>query len=132
MIAFANRIERVPEFSALLLVAAHTGARRGELCALTWADVDSVDSKITIRHAIGTYAGGTEVKDPKTHAIREVELGPLVLDALIERKARAIAAAELVGRTIDTRGDRTLGTLLGAAGGALLGREIDRSGSRCR
>ncbi|KUR71886.1 hypothetical protein AQZ52_08950 [Novosphingobium fuchskuhlense] len=38
----------------------------------------------------------------------------------------------LVGRTIDTRGDRTLGTLLGAAGGALLGREIDRSGSRCR
>ena len=101
MIAFANRIERVPEFSALLLVAAHTGARRGELCALTWADVDSVDSKITIRHAIGTYAGGTEVKDPKTHAIREVELGPLVLDALIERKGRAIAAAELVGRTIE-------------------------------
>ena len=38
----------------------------------------------------------------------------------------------LVGRTIDTRGDRTLGTLLGAAGGGLLGREIDRGGSRCR
>jgi hypothetical protein len=38
----------------------------------------------------------------------------------------------LIGRTIDTRGDRTLGTLLGAAGGALLGREIERSGSRCR
>lgn len=43
----------------------------------------------------------------------------------------AISGA-LVGRTIDTRGDRTLGTLLGAAGGGLLGREIDRSGSRCR
>jgi uncharacterized protein YcfJ len=38
----------------------------------------------------------------------------------------------LVGRTIDTRGDRTVGTLLGAVGGALLGREIDRSSSRCR
>ena len=38
----------------------------------------------------------------------------------------------LVGRTIDTRGDRTVGTLLGAAGGALLGREIERSSSRCR
>ena len=38
----------------------------------------------------------------------------------------------LVGRAIDTRGDRTVGTLLGAAGGALLGREIERSGSRCR
>ena len=37
----------------------------------------------------------------------------------------------LLGRTIDTRGDRTLGTVLGAVGGGLLGREIDR-GSRCR
>lgn len=36
----------------------------------------------------------------------------------------------LIGRTIDTSGDRTLGTLGGAAAGALLGREIDRAGSR--
>jgi Glycine zipper 2TM domain len=38
----------------------------------------------------------------------------------------------LVGRTIDTSGDRTLGTLGGAALGALAGREIDRAGSRRR
>lgn len=38
----------------------------------------------------------------------------------------------LVGRAIDTRGDRTLGTLGGAAAGALLGREIDREGSKSR
>lgn len=41
-------------------------------------------------------------------------------------------AGALVGRTIDTRGDRTVGTLLGAAAGAVAGREIERSGSRCR
>lgn len=41
-------------------------------------------------------------------------------------------AGALVGRTIDTRGDRTVGTVLGAAGGALLGREIERGGARCR
>jgi uncharacterized protein YcfJ len=42
-------------------------------------------------------------------------------------------AGALVGRTIDTGGDRTLGTLLGAAGGALAGREVERSGKRrCR
>jgi outer membrane lipoprotein SlyB len=41
-------------------------------------------------------------------------------------------AGALVGRSIDTRGDRTAGTLLGAAGGALLGREIERSSARCR
>jgi uncharacterized protein YcfJ len=39
----------------------------------------------------------------------------------------------LVGRTIDTRGDRTGGTVLGAVAGALAGREIERSGDRrCR
>jgi hypothetical protein len=42
------------------------------------------------------------------------------------------AGGALVGRAIDTRGDRTMGTLLGAVGGGLLGREIDRSNARCR
>lgn len=33
----------------------------------------------------------------------------------------------LVGRAIDTHGNRTTGTILGAAAGALLGRSIDRN-----
>jgi uncharacterized protein YcfJ len=37
----------------------------------------------------------------------------------------------LVGRAIDTRGDRATGTILGAAAGALIGREVD-SKRRCR
>ena len=41
-------------------------------------------------------------------------------------------AGALVGRSIDTQGDRTAGTLLGAAGGALLGRAIERGSARCR
>lgn len=42
-------------------------------------------------------------------------------------------AGALVGRTIDTSGDRTLGTVLGGVGGALAGRAIERSGKReCR
>lgn len=44
------------------------------------------------------------------------------------------AGGALVGRAIDTRGERTTGTVLGAAAGALLGREVQRSRStrRCR
>ncbi len=42
------------------------------------------------------------------------------------------AGGALIGREIDSRGDRTVGTLLGAAIGGLLGREIDRGGARCR
>lgn len=42
------------------------------------------------------------------------------------------AGGALIGRAIDTRGDRALGTILGAAGGAILGREIDRDRYRCK
>ncbi|MCB5424194.1 glycine zipper 2TM domain-containing protein [Altererythrobacter sp. CC-YST694] len=42
------------------------------------------------------------------------------------------AGGALVGRAIDTRGDRAVGTILGAAVGGLLGREIDRGEARCR
>ncbi|MFM2371947.1 MAG: hypothetical protein RIS85_1669 [Pseudomonadota bacterium] len=42
------------------------------------------------------------------------------------------AGGALLGRAIDTRGERATGTILGAVGGALLGREIERSGGRCR
>lgn len=42
------------------------------------------------------------------------------------------AGGALLGREIDGGRDRTLGTILGAAGGGLLGREIDRGRARCR
>ena len=42
------------------------------------------------------------------------------------------AGGALFGRAIDRHGDRATGTILGAAAGALVGRQIDRGGSRCR
>lgn len=42
------------------------------------------------------------------------------------------AGGALLGRAIDTRGERATGTILGAAAGALIGREIDRGRVRCR
>jgi hypothetical protein len=42
------------------------------------------------------------------------------------------AGGALVGRAIDTHGERATGTILGAAAGALLGRSIERSRVRCR
>ena len=43
------------------------------------------------------------------------------------------AGGALIGRAIDTRGERTTGTVIGAAAGALLGRHVDRSRKvRCR
>ncbi|MFM7403400.1 MAG: glycine zipper 2TM domain-containing protein [Erythrobacter sp.] len=42
------------------------------------------------------------------------------------------AAGALLGRELDRRGDRTLSTILGAVGGGLLGREVERGRARCR
>ena len=42
------------------------------------------------------------------------------------------AGGALIGRAIDTRGERATGTILGAAAGALIGREIERGRYRCR
>ena len=42
------------------------------------------------------------------------------------------AAGALVGRAIDTRGERATGTILGAAAGALLGRQVQRGSTSCR
>ena len=41
------------------------------------------------------------------------------------------AGGALIGRAIDTRGERATGTILGAAAGALVGRSIERGGYRC-
>lgn len=42
------------------------------------------------------------------------------------------AGGALLGRTVDTKGERATGVILGAAAGALLGRKIDRNRYRCR
>jgi outer membrane lipoprotein SlyB len=42
------------------------------------------------------------------------------------------AGGALLGRAIDTSGERATGTIIGAAAGALIGRKIDRSRVKCR
>lgn len=42
------------------------------------------------------------------------------------------AAGALIGRSIDTEGERTTGTILGAAAGALLGKKLDSGEVHCR
>ena len=42
------------------------------------------------------------------------------------------AGGALIGRAIDTHGERASGTILGAAAGALIGRRLDRDHARCR
>jgi integrase len=51
----------------IVATAAFTGARRNELLALRWSDVDLAEKKLTIARALEiTKAHGTRCKEPKT------------------------------------------------------------------
>jgi hypothetical protein len=70
------------------------------------------------KHRVGEWRG----KDGRLHCRKR--------DGTIGLVVGGVAGA-LVGRSIDTRGDRAVGTVLGAGAGALLGREVAR-GRSCR
>ena len=72
-----------PELGRLLHLAASTGARRGELCALRWNNVDTEAATLTIERSIIEVPGGLAEKDTKTHASRRIALDPGTL-AVIE------------------------------------------------
>ena len=62
-------------FGCLLRSAAVTGARRGELCALKWSDLDLSKRVLTISRSIAGDKNDHMVeKDTKTHSSRSVTL----------------------------------------------------------
>lgn len=77
----AARLE--PDWGVFVWVAMTTGARRGEMCALRWIDVDLDKRVLDIRRAIGKGKGGKLVeKDTKTHQHRRVVLDPETVEVL--------------------------------------------------
>ncbi len=71
-----------PELGTFLRLAASTGARRGELCALRWGDIDLEEGTVLIARSIVDGAGGYVEKGTKTHAARRIALGVSMATAL--------------------------------------------------
>jgi len=61
-----------------------TGARRGELLALRWSDINSDAGVIEVRRSYTQRRGKGLEKDTKTHQIRRVGLDPDTLELLAE------------------------------------------------
>jgi integrase len=70
------------ELRTMILVAAHTGLRAGELLALRWADIDLRAGRITVRH--NTYRG--EDRPPKGKRERTLPLSKTARAALKEQQ----------------------------------------------
>jgi integrase len=86
-----------PELSRFLHIAASTGARRGELCALRWNNLDPKLQTLTIEHSIIELAGGISEKDTKTHANRRIALDPVTLKVFEKQRVSATELAALAG-----------------------------------
>lgn len=83
--------ERGP-WGRLFTVALTIGARRGEVAALKWSDVDFEGGTVTIRRALSqTRTKGTFLKETKTDQERTVKLSPAAVSAL---KAQRVTQAK--------------------------------------
>ena len=85
--------EEDPELGRFLHIAAATGARRGEMCAIRWRNVDTKLRTLTIEHSITDLPGGPVEKDTKTHSNRRLALDPGTLAVLQEQRSVAIRLA---------------------------------------
>ena len=92
----ATVLERDPDFHCFLRLAAATGARRGELCALTWADLDLERCSIVINKALPS-SGPLKPGPTKTKRGRRFKLDAGTVAVLIEHKARMAERAEASG-----------------------------------
>jgi integrase len=77
-----------------LQLAAATGARRGELVALRWTDVNVAGGVVTIARGAVQGKDGLVIKDTKTHGTRRIALDRTTVAAL---KAHRQAADEIAG-----------------------------------
>lgn len=84
------------DFALCLVLAALTGARRGELVALRWSDVDLDDATLSITRAISVGdAGPVERPRPKTaSSVRRIALDERTVELLAAHRARMVERAQ--------------------------------------
>jgi integrase len=81
---------RDPHKAALLMLAALSGMRRGELCALRWSDLDFEAGTMEVARSVVVIAGGLAEKAPKTDRSRSVALDAVAVALLQHHHARTL------------------------------------------
>ncbi len=80
-----------------LWLAAVTGARRGELCGLQWADIDLERGVIHVAYSYVVLTGVKVRKDTKTHQARRLAVDEVTVAVLAERRQSVQAELQHVG-----------------------------------
>jgi integrase len=95
---------RNPILAALVMLAALTGARRGELSALRWSDVDLDGGTLRISRSMIDLPGRVEEKATKTGQARSLALGPTGVQLLALHRHQVFARAVAGDVAIDEGG----------------------------
>jgi integrase len=85
------------ELASMVFVAATTGCRRGELCALRWSDIDLDHAVLVVSRSIAEIGGTLYEKDPKTHRARRLSLDPSTVSILEKHALQMQDRADLFG-----------------------------------
>jgi len=86
-----------PALAIAIALAAVTGARRGELCALRWSDVDWQRHTLRIARSLTAVRGQTTEGPTKTHLRRDIAIGEGLEALLAARQDQQRQYASTVG-----------------------------------
>jgi integrase len=98
LVAEAERTD--PALATAIVVASITGARRGELAALRWSDVDLQRRSLRISRSLTAINGHWSEGATKTHQSRKLSLDDTLADYLAKRWANQAAYADQVGTSL--------------------------------
>ena len=86
------------QFQVFIQLAIMTGARRGELTALKFSDIDYVNNKVTIERAAVKLKGQpTQIKPPKDYEVRTLAVNPYCIDLVKLLRVQKDKQAEALG-----------------------------------
>jgi integrase len=89
-----------PYLPAYFRLAAATGARRGELCALRWKHIDLEKRRVTIARSMAEVGGELIEKDTKTHQVRKVTIDEETTAVLVVHREACADLATKCGTSI--------------------------------
>ncbi|MCE5200530.1 MAG: site-specific integrase [Armatimonadota bacterium] len=78
----------------IILIAVATGMRLGEILALTWGDIDTVNSAISVTKSVEQIKTGLRIKETKTGSSYSVTVPTKVIDRLMAYKEQQEAHVE--------------------------------------
>lgn len=90
--------------AVLVWLALVTGARRGELCALRWTNLNEEEGDLLIAGSYAVRKGQKMVKPTKTHRKRRMALDPGTIELLTDYREHCRKEAVAVGGELDEQG----------------------------